>query len=66
MLVLDDKWKATITARVEKQLNHLALELVARIHELADRYRQTLGDLEAEQEDLRKRVAAHMVELGYA
>ncbi|MFL5832363.1 MAG: N-6 DNA methylase [Solirubrobacterales bacterium] len=64
-LVLDDKWKATISARVEGLLVGLALDLVSRIHQLAERYEQTLGTIEAEVDAQRERMTAHMAELGF-
>jgi type I restriction enzyme M protein len=64
MLVLDDKWKATISRRVEGVLTSLVLHLVARIQELGERYRETLDSLEVELHELSNRVAAHLAEMG--
>ncbi|WP_345597966.1 type I restriction-modification system subunit M [Streptomyces marokkonensis] len=64
LLVLDDKWHATITKRVAGELNALALALVSRIEELGERYGETLGNLEAELSKLDRLVAMHLTDMG--
>jgi type I restriction enzyme M protein len=64
VLVLDDKWKATVLSRVESVLTSLVLWLVARIQELGDRYGETLLSLDAKVDDLAGRVFAHLIEMG--
>lgn len=63
-LVLDDKWHATIAARVASEVNSLTLALVGRIQELGERYVATLKDLNAELAKLDNRVAAHFADMG--
>ena len=63
-LVLDDKWGATISARVAAELNTLTLTLVDRIRELGNRYDQTVGELESHLAELDARVAKHLAEMG--
>ncbi len=63
-LVIDDKWHATIRARVAGEANGLTLALVARIQELGERYAETVGTLNAEVKELGAKVAAHLSELG--
>jgi type I restriction enzyme M protein len=63
-LVLDAKWKTTISGRIEGVLTSLVLALVVRIQELGDRYGGTLGNLEAELYELSNRVAGHLAEMG--
>lgn len=65
ILVLDDKWAATIQNRVLGEVNALTLDLVARIQQLGDRYGETVGDLDAELTKLEARVASHLVEMGF-
>jgi type I restriction enzyme M protein len=64
VLVLDDKWKATVLGRVEGVLISLVLGLVGRIHELGERYGETIGDLEAEFEERSAKVVSHLAEMG--
>ncbi len=63
-LVLDDKWGATISARVAAELNSLTLTLVDRIRELGNRYDQTVGELESRLAELDARVAKHLADMG--
>jgi len=63
-LVVDDKWNATVSVRVEGVLTSLVLDLVARIQELGDRYGETVGSIEAELDDVSNRVAGHLAEMG--
>ncbi len=63
-LVLDDKWKATITGRIASEVNSLTLALVARIQELGERYAETVGALDAELEKLEAKVARHLADMG--
>ncbi len=63
-LVLDDKWHATIAARIEGEVNTLTLALVGRIQVLGQRYAETLGDLDAELVTLDGKVARHLAAMG--
>jgi type I restriction enzyme M protein len=63
-LVLDDKWKATVSTRVDGVLTSLALHLLARIREFGERYGETLVRLDAEIDELSNRVAGHLAEMG--
>ncbi|WP_323372270.1 type I restriction-modification system subunit M [Streptomyces katsurahamanus] len=65
-LVLDDKWHATITARVTGELHALSQALVDRIRQLGERYGETIGDLEAELSRLNALVDGHLSEMGVA
>jgi type I restriction enzyme M protein len=64
VLVLDDKWKATVATGIGSVLSSKVIELVARIRELGDRYGSTLGDIESELAVLDSRVASHFAEMG--
>lgn len=59
-LVLDDKWEATVSDRVDGVLTLLVLDLAARLQALGERYGETLGSLEAELDELNNRVAGHL------
>lgn len=59
-LVLDDKWQATITARIASEAESLTLALVKRIQELGNRYAATIAILDAELEALEARVIGHL------
>ncbi len=63
-LVLDAKWRATVSHRVDGVLTSLVFDLVARLKQLGERYRDTLDSLEAALDELNSRVASHLVEMG--
>jgi type I restriction enzyme M protein len=63
-LVLDDKWGATVSHRVDGELTSLVLDLVARLQVLGQRYGETLAHIEAELDDLNTRVREHLAEMG--
>ncbi|WP_235020120.1 type I restriction-modification system subunit M [Ruania rhizosphaerae] len=63
-IVLDDKWHAAIAAKIDGEVNALTLVLVARIHQLGERYADTVGDLDAELEKLDAKVVSHLVVMG--
>ena len=63
-LVLSNKWQATISRQVQGLLTSLVLNLVARLRELGERYGETLGDLEAELQDMSSRLDAHLAAMG--
>jgi type I restriction enzyme M protein len=62
-LVLDDKWRHTLTARILDVLTERAHDLIDRIEQLGDRYGETLHELEAELATLDERVAGHLAEM---
>ncbi len=64
-LVIDAKWGASITAGIEAELGSLIQRLVDRLRELADRYTETVGELERELETLSRTVAAHLAVMGF-
>ena len=65
-LVLDDKWKATVSRRIDGALTSRVLDLVARLRDLGERYGETVGDLEATVEELSSRVARQLSMMGIA
>jgi type I restriction enzyme M protein len=66
VLVLDAKWRSTVTARVTSEAEALTLVLVQRIQQLGDRYAQTVGQLAVELEKLESRVASTLAVMGIA
>jgi len=64
MLVLDDKWRATVVRRVEGEAEALTLALVSRIHQLGERYAETVGDLDFELEKFEAKIVKHLEAMG--
>jgi type I restriction enzyme M protein len=63
-LVLEDKWRATITKRISTELQALTLNLVGRTKQLGERYGETLRDVQTASAQLTARVAHHLAEMG--
>ncbi|TYB43395.1 type I restriction-modification system subunit M [Actinomadura chibensis] len=63
-LVIDDKWGARFERGAQAELGVLIRKLVDRLTVLADRYAETLGDLDAEVEKLSARVMGHLTTMG--
>lgn len=63
-LVLDDKWRATISSRTASEVNSLTLALVDRIQELGERYAETVGALDSNLRELEAAVASHLADMG--
>ncbi len=63
-LVVGDKWQTVVAGRFASEVDTATLQLTRRIQELGKRYDETVGDLDDELEDLQKKVAAHLAEMG--
>ena len=63
-LLLDDKWKADVVSRVASEIEALTLVLVSRIHQLGERYADTVGALDTDSRKLSEAVARHLVAMG--
>jgi type I restriction enzyme M protein len=66
VLVVDDKWLATIEGAVQAELDRVSQTLAGRVHELAERYTVPLPRLTAELSMLAARVDEHLKKMGAA
>jgi type I restriction enzyme M protein len=64
VLVVQDKWLASIRAAIEAEVQRLTDELSGRVRELEDRYALPLPQLEGEVKRLGAKVEAHLKEMG--
>lgn len=64
-LVVEDKWLATLSNRIEQVLTDLTQKLSQRVKEIALRYENTLPTLEKKQEELKNKVKQHLVAMGF-
>ena len=64
MLVVDDKWLATIAAAVQSELDRVSQSLAGRIRQLAERYATQLPQLTDEVAALASRVEGHLKKMG--
>ncbi len=66
VLVVDDKWLATLAAAVRGESGRVLQALAARVRLLAERYAAPLPQLSAQADDLATRVAQHLERMGFA
>jgi type I restriction enzyme M protein len=66
ILVVDDKWMATIDKNIHTEMDRISQRLTQRIKELAERYETPLPMQTAEVGKLEKRVNAHLEKMGFA
>lgn len=65
-LVVDDKWLATLAARIHGELDRITQALTQRVSDLADRYETPLPEATAEVAALQAKVDAHLKRMGFA
>ncbi|WP_457811894.1 type I restriction-modification system subunit M [Sinorhizobium meliloti] len=65
VLAVDDKWLATIDARIHGEMDRISQALAQRVRVLADRYAVRLPDLAANLATLTARVDAHLKRMGF-
>ena len=64
VLVVEDKWFASIGAAIEDEVQRLTQQLTGRVKELEDRYTQPLPQLVSEVEVLSAKVQEHLSKMG--
>lgn len=65
-ILVNDKWMASITDEINTEMDRISHRLTARIKELAERYEQTLPEIEREVEELSQKVESHLQRMGFA
>ncbi|MDK9716552.1 MAG: type I restriction-modification system subunit M [Trichlorobacter sp.] len=65
VLVVDDKWLATLGADVQTELDRVSQALTSRIRQLAERYATPLPQLTTEVEALSAKVDEHLQKMGF-
>ena len=64
-LVIEKKWFATLSAQLDSEMQHISQQLTSKVSALAERYAQTLPEIDAEIADLEAKVAEHLRQMGY-
>ena len=64
-LVIEKKWVASLSARLDGEMQRISQQLTSKVSALAERYAQTLPEIDAEIADLEAKVAAHLKQMGY-
>src|SRR5438034_1536243 len=66
VLVVEDKWFATVIAGIHGEVQRITQQLAARVKELDERYARRLSDLEREVEAFSENVEGHLKQMGLA
>ena len=64
-LVIERKWFATLSALLDSEMQRIGQQLTSEVSALAERYAQTLPEIDAEIADLESKVAAHLKQMGF-
>lgn len=64
-LVIEKKWFTTLSARLNSEMHRIGQQLTSKVSALAERYAQTLPEIDAEITDLEVKVAAHLKQMGF-
>ena len=64
-LVIEKKWFASLSARLDAEIQRISQQLTSKVSALAERYAQTLHEIDAEISDLEAKVAEHLKMMGY-
>ena len=64
-LVIEKKWFASFGSRLDGEMQRISQQLTSKVSALAERYAQTLPEIDAEIADLEAKVAAHLKQMGY-
>ena len=64
-LVIEKKWFASLSVRLDGEMQRISQQLTSKVSALAERYAQTLPEIDAEIADLEAKVAAHLKQMGY-
>lgn len=63
-LLVEDKWRASLQAAIEAEIERITQQLANRVKELEERYSATLPQLTQQVADLEAKVAAHLKSMG--
>lgn len=64
-LVIGKKWFATLSTRLDNEMQRIGQQLSSKVSALAERYAQTLPEIDAEIADLEAKVTAHLKQMGF-
>jgi hypothetical protein len=63
-LVVEDKWLTSIKAAIQTEIDAISQRLTGRVKELAERYENTMGELDNQTQALEVKVTTHLENMG--
>ncbi|MHA8066723.1 type I restriction-modification system subunit M [Aquirufa sp. ROCK2-A2] len=63
-LVVDDKWLTSIKTSIQTEIDAISQRLTGRVKQLAERYENTLVELDKETKTLENKVSTHLEKMG--
>lgn len=64
-LVIVKKWYASLAGHLNAEMQRISQQLTSKVVALAERYEQTLHEIDNQIDDLETKVAAHLKQMGY-
>lgn len=64
-LVVEDKWMQTIENTIKDEIDHISQRLTNRVKELAERYEETLSEIDDRLSGVEAKVNAHLQKMGF-
>jgi type I restriction enzyme M protein len=64
ILVVEDKWLSNIKTSIQNEIDAISQRLTGRVKQLAERYENTLIELDKETKTLEDKVSAHLEKMG--
>jgi len=64
-LVIEKKWFDTLSERLNTEMQQISQNLTTRGSELAERYEQTLSEIDGEIVELEEKVKGHLQKMGF-
>jgi type I restriction enzyme M protein len=64
ILVVEDKWLTSLQAAIQTEIDAISQRLTGRVKELAERYENTMGELDSQTHTLEEKVATHLENMG--
>ncbi|UVP11456.1 hypothetical protein NXW52_00655 [Bacteroides ovatus] len=63
--MVDKKWLAAVSSMIHSEMQQLTQQLTSEVIGIAERYEQTLADLDKELKDYESKVMEHLKEMGF-